>query len=284
MRTFVPTWPPSLVHLGRARRCRAAVPSGIYFARLRADGQVATQRFVFLAEPRRRPDPPPQTTRPGNLRPPGARFILDAIRSARDDQLGRVTAGGAVERHEVDARRNPATGVVVAVPAHGGRARGECAVGQAAHQAPAQVEDPQLRGTRLRQAQVDVRSRGGRIRTRAQREGDRNRVRRRRHARDRLRGARRHQAIGPHHLVVLVLEDVAVPDVARLGGCIEREVRRSCLRREADDHARHLARIHLERVLPAHLLGLRQLRLADQVGRHVGRRPCPACRPSGALL
>src|SRR3990172_5165582 len=66
--------------------------------------------------------------------------------------------------------------------------------------------------------------------------------------------------IRPHHLIVLVVGDVAVPDIVSVRGtgiegkaaCISRQY---VLRSETHDKARHLSRRHDGSVFPSSLIG-----------------------------
>src|SRR6266516_6133463 len=85
--------------------------------------------------------------------------------------------------------------------------------------------------------------------------------------------------VGPHHLVVLVVDDVAVPYVAVLQltagveGIVQirrRRAHRQVNRGPPDSYARHLAGTHHHRVLPPSFVRLRRLRGTLEEGTHCG--------------
>jgi hypothetical protein len=85
-----------------------------------------------------------------------------------------------------------------------------------------------------------------------------------------------YHAVRAHHLVVLVVDDVAVPDVAVPTVGVEREVQGSLRviceqirRRPAYPDARHLPRVHDHRVLPASLVVLRGPKRSLQDRHHI---------------
>src|SRR3989304_3587198 len=79
-----------------------------------------------------------------------------------------------------------------------------------------------------------------------------------------------HHDVGPHHLVVLVVEDVAVPHVPRPGRRVERVRRGPVDRREAHADDRDLPGVHPDRVLPALLVRARRPGEAGQARRLEG--------------
>src|SRR5260221_7231694 len=89
------------------------------------------------------------------------------------------------------------------------------------------------------------------------------------------------QHIRPHHLVVLVVEDMAVPYITGASGWIEREpilprldVGDRCGQwRKAGDEAGDHAGVHLDGVLPAGLVRIRKGRPVLEVGTEVEVSP-----------
>src|SRR5579883_1786675 len=94
------------------------------------------------------------------------------------------------------------------------------------------------------------------------------------------------RSVRTHHLVVLVIEDVTVPDIAWPFGRVEDKlilsgshaVDRDLGGRPADGDAGNLAREHLERVFPARLVRIRGDGRALQEGSHIRVAAQGACR------